>query len=123
MAVGKNVSDLLTAKFGVRFVSKLNRSLSSVGTTVVQVVRQDPSRIGFTIVNLSLNRIYVSPIGAPSATRGVRIDPNGGSVALNWEEDGEAVAWEWKGIADGAGSNVYILETVISGERAPSLGV
>lgn len=117
MAVGKTVSDLLTAKFGVRFVSRLNRALSAVGTTVIQVLRQDPSRTGFTIVNLSLNRIYVTPLGVPSSSNGVRVDPNGGSVFLNWEEDGEVVAWEWRGIADGAASNVYILETLISGER------
>jgi len=114
--VPTTVRDLLQARLGVRTTPFVNRAASSIGTTAGQTFRQDPSRVAFLFVNLSLNRIYLTPAGVPSSTNGIRVEPNGGSLAVLWEEDGEMVAWEWRGIADGAASSFFALEAIIAPE-------
>lgn len=112
----RTVRDLLEARLGVRTTAFENRAASSIGTTAGQVFRQDPSRVSFLFVNLSLNNITIRPRIAPTSTRGIRLAPNGGSVEVDWETDGEVVAWEWLGIADGAGSEFFALENIIAKE-------
>lgn len=114
MSAPVTVRELLVRRFGTYFTPESNRVASTVGTTSTEVLRGDPSRVGFLFVNLSLNNIFLSPIGAASATNGIRLDPNGGSVSVEWEEDGEVVAWPWQAVADGAGSAFLALETRIA---------
>lgn len=116
MAAPRTIRALLEAKFGTRFTPFANRAASTIGATAGQIFRQDPSRVAFLFVNLSLNNIFLTPLGAPSSSNGIRVDANGGSLAVNWEEDGEVVAWEWLGIADGAASPFFALETIIAPE-------
>ena len=114
--MARTIRDLLEARLGTRFTPFTNRVVSSVGTSVIQVLRQDPSRVGFVIVNLSANVIFLTPIGTPSSSLGIRLGPSGGSVTTWWEEDGESIAWEWRGVADAAASAIYTLEYVIAPE-------
>lgn len=114
MAAPRTVRDLLEARLGCSITTVKNRSTAAVGVAAVEILRQDPSRVAATIVNLSANHVYLSPVGEPSATAGVLLNPNGGEVSLWWEEDGEMVAWAWKAIADGAASAVFVLESLIA---------
>lgn len=109
----KTVADLLRDRLGVRTSPLVNRSLSSVGVTAVQLVRQDPNRPSFLVVNLSVNDLYCGPFRDPASTKGIRLGPNGGNVHVWWEEDGELVAWEWFVVATAAASSLLVIENLV----------
>ena len=76
---------------------------TTVGTAVSTVVESNPDRLGLLILNLSNNNVFVAIENNPSATNGIRLGANGGSVAFN-------VTRAMFALADGAGSTVYVLE-------------
>jgi len=110
------VRDYLLARLGVPTTPRASAAGSVLGLTVGQILRQDPRRVGFIFINLSPNQMFISPIGAASATNGIRVGPSGGSVHVLSLEDGEMTAWEWTGIADLAASNYFILEILLATE-------
>lgn len=105
-----NLAALLLQRFGVATTPRTNGELSSVGTSVVRLVRQTPSRIAFTVVNLSINNIYIGPFGDVATTKGIRLGPQGGGVSILPDEDFNLVSDEWFVIADGAASPLLVLE-------------
>lgn len=120
-----NVRDLLLARVGVpvtvRDRSSLLGDIPPFTVAGAEVVRGNPARIGFTLVNTGSLVATVQPRRAPVAGVGIRIEPNGGALIVNWEEDGEVVAWPWFGTATGGNSDAWLLETLIdagpAGER------
>lgn len=113
----KTAADLLFAREGVRTTRRVNRVAASVGIAAAQVFRQDPNRIGFRFVNLSLNAMYLGSWSDVSSTKGIYVGPNGGSALALWDEDGEEVGYEWFVIADGAASAYLAVETLVQPER------
>jgi hypothetical protein len=109
-----SVRELLDAKYGVPLTTEENNEVSSVGVAAVRLVRQNPKRVGFLVVNLSLNNMYIRPARAASSSAGVRLDANGGNASVWFEQDGEVTGWEWFVVADGAASPVLVLETIIT---------
>lgn len=83
---------------------------ASIGTTSELVLKNNPDRVFFLVVNLSANVVYVALSKDVSATKGIRLDANGGFVSFSAEEDGEAVASDVYGVATGAASAIYVLE-------------
>lgn len=82
----------------------------TVGTAVSTVIEGDADRLGLLILNLSVNEIYVSIDNSVSATNGIRLGANGGSIALNVTDDGMIQTRTWYGLSTGAGSACYVLE-------------
>ena len=109
----KTVADLLRDRRGVRTSPFTNRVRSSIGVSALPFARQDPNRPSFTFVNLSVNDMYLGPFADVSATKGIRITPNGGNAFVFWEEDGLVVTWEWFVVATAAGSNLLVIEDII----------
>lgn len=83
---------------------------TTVGTAVSTVVESNPDRLGLLILNLSNNNVFVAIENNPSATNGIRLGANGGSVAFNVTDDGMIQTRAMFALADGAGSTVYVLE-------------
>lgn len=83
---------------------------ATVGTGVSTIITGDPDRLGLLILNLSANTLYVSINNDVSATNGIRLGANGGSLALNVTDDGMIQTRTWYGLATGAGSAVYVLQ-------------
>jgi len=122
MAV-RSVRDLLSARWGVPLTPRHSSPIVTVGVTVVSLLRQDAARVGFMVANLGAFTLFLIPQGAgfpPDATHGIRLEPNGGALTVNWEEDGEAVAYEWLAAASGNSTSVYFLETLIDQGRETS---
>ena len=115
--MAETLVELLREKLGVATFDNDNPEIASVGTTAALVFRQNPNRIGFYIVNLSLNAMYAGPFSNPSSTRGFYLGPNGGSLTVDWREDGHLPGREWWIVADGAGSNLLSIELLT--KRAP----
>lgn len=106
------LQDIVERLFGVATTTYRNRELTSVGTSVVTILRNDPNRLAATIVNLSNSAVYVLDARTVSATNGIRISPGGGTATLIYDEDFHSTGWEWFAIADAAASAVLVREVV-----------
>jgi len=87
-----------------------NPVVAAVGTTAAEILRNNPDRVFWLVVNLSANVVYVGFSGDVSSTKGIRLDAYGGWTSSSVEEDGEAVTYPVFGIATGAASAIYVLE-------------
>jgi hypothetical protein len=83
---------------------------TTVGTAISSIVESNPDRLGLLILNLSTNTVFVAIENNPSATNGIRLGANGGSVAFNVTDDGMIQTRAMFALATGAASSVYVLE-------------
>jgi len=107
------IRDLLNARFGVPFTPAFQRNADIIGTATQLVLKQDPSRIAFTIVNTGFFDVGIIPRGQPTGQKSFIVAANGGVLSGQWDEDGELVSQEWRGFANGGASSCLILETLI----------
>jgi len=103
---------LLQSRFGLKTHTLINPVVAAVGVAAIQIARNNPDRVGFIMINLSANIVYISPVIGVLATSGIKLDANGGLVSFVWDEDFELVSSELFAIATGAASDVYILEVI-----------
>jgi hypothetical protein len=111
-----SVYQLIEARLGVNVAFKLTGT-TSVGTADVQLVENNPGRTNLTIVNLSTNTVYLSPMAAASSSSGILLTASGGSLAMNYNDDLVLPTLEWHAIASGSSSNVFVIEASILGGR------
>ena len=111
-----SVYQLIEARLGVNVAFKLTGT-TSVGTADVQLVENNPGRTNLTIVNLSSNTVYLSPMSAASSSSGILLTASGGSLAMNYNDDLILPTLEWHAIASSSSSNVFVIEASILGGR------
>jgi hypothetical protein len=112
----KTLAELLEQQFGVKTAARINPTGNSIaGLSPVQVAPNNPSRLGLLLMNLSPNNIYAMFDPAPSATRGILLQANGGGFTLVWTDQFDMVTYEWWVLASTAGSQMAIFEVVIFG--------
>lgn len=104
------LSSLIFQKFGVRTRVVENPVVSSIGITAEVVLKNNPDRLGFVIINLSENAVYIGIDKEVATTKGIYLAPNGGTLSVFYGEDFELVGYEFWGVASGAGSVIYVLE-------------
>ena len=102
-------------RFGFPTRAVENPVVAEVGTSVVEVLKNNPDRVFWLIVNLSTNVVYVALKEDVSETKGMRLDTSGGWVSFSVEEDGEAVGYAVYAKATGAASAIYVLVMEKSG--------
>ena len=112
----QSVYQLIEARLGINVAFKLTGT-TSVGTSDVQLVENNPGRTNLTIVNLSSNSIYLSPQSAATTSSGILLTASGGSLAMNYNDDLILPTLEWHALASGSSSNVFIIEASILGGR------
>jgi hypothetical protein len=112
-----SIRDLLVAQRGVITTPRINRDAIQAAAADSVVMRQDPSRVAWLVVNLGTFDVFLAPLAAASPTRGVRLSANGGFASAQWDEDGEVVAHEWHAVGNGGASALYIQEAVIEPRR------
>lgn len=106
------LDELLLEKFKVRTRAVENPKVTSLGTTATLVLANNPNRLGWVIVNLSSNVIYLGFANDVSSSKGVRLAANGGFASRIWDEDFHPTGWAVWGIASGAGSAIYSYEII-----------
>lgn len=106
------LNEMIEQLYGVKSHYKRSSAGSTVGVTVVEILKNNPNRLSFIIVNLSGNALYISPNNDVSSSDGIYIAPNGGRAILQWDVDFELVSQAWFAIASGAASNYYLLENI-----------
>lgn len=105
--------DLLKERFKIttRGVQNPNGLLQADNTPRL-VLSNNPNRLGFIIINLSLNPMFVALDRGVGAAHGIRLDPSGGSFGCVWDEDFELTAWAWWIRAPAGASDLYSLAVV-----------
>lgn len=109
---GMTLRKLLQDQLGVDTHPVINPETDTADVTATLVANNNPNRVGLNIINLSANVIYVMFDNDVSATRGIRLDANGGALNLVWQYDMAMIGWEWWAIAIGAASAITVIETV-----------
>jgi hypothetical protein len=111
----RSLADLLERQFGVRTDYAINPLVADVDIAVTQIFGANPKRLGFMIMNLSANTVYIAPDQQVAAARGIMLVANGGATGLIWNEDFEMVCLPWWGTATANNSAVISIELFISG--------
>ena len=107
-----NLHELIESNFGVKTSYDINPITGTALTTITKVLNINPNRLGFTIMNMGANDVYVSPSNAVAVGSGILLQPNGGGMSMLWNEDFNKVGYDWYAIADGANTDIYIEEVV-----------
>ncbi len=107
-----SLAKLLADKFGVSTRPIENRLPGPAGIAATPILPNDPNRLGWTIINMSANVMYLGLTQGVSAVNGIILAANGGRASAIWDEDFILVGREWWVIAAGALSNYYTLEVV-----------
>lgn len=103
---------MLEANFGLKTSYHINPLVAQVQIALTKLLSYNPNRIGLIMVNNGAVSITVSPVNTVTVGNGIILVPNGGSISFKWDIDFELLAGEFFGRADGAASNIYILEVV-----------
>jgi len=96
--------------FGVASHINKNPIVDSIATSATKFLDSNFDRVGFVLINLSVNDIYISPDGQPATDHGIFVVANGGSVTSTLFDDYALVNEEWFGIAVGAAADIFIIE-------------
>ena len=107
--------ELSLKRFGFPTRAVENPVVDEVGVSAVTVLKNNPDRVFWLIVNLSGNVVYIALDRDVGASKGIRLDSNGGWASMSAEEDGEATAYQVFALATGAASAIYVLEIEKSG--------
>ena len=104
------LADFVLRKFGVS-----TRAIQDPVTVLcpfaasATLLRNNPDRLGFILVNLGVTAMYVAWDSTVSATHGIFIAPNGGSFGMGADEDGELVGWELHGRSVTSDNDIFIV--------------
>ena len=115
-----SVRDLLTTRLGVPTRPRVQRPVISPAPVQSPALKQDAARVAILFVNVGAFQVFLIPQDGTfpaSVNNGIKVEPNGGSLSVLWDEDGEITAWEWTAAANGGTSLLYIVETIIDEGR------
>ena len=99
-------------RLGFATEAHVNPVTDTVATTATEILRNNPERLFWLIVNLSLNKGYIGWDPQVSSSRGVPIGPSGGFISASIEEDGELVIQPVYAVNENAEGTYYIVEVV-----------
>jgi len=110
--------DVIDKIFGVKNSGRETPIAETIGTTALEVLPNNPSRLGWTIINLSTNVIYVGDSAAVSSTNGIRLSASGGYVGWKVGEEFHLVTDGVWCVASGAGSVIKCIAVSEFGQKA-----
>ena len=108
----RSVYELVEVRLGIRLDFAITNS-KTIGTTSEIIAKNNPGRTNLTIVNLSSNTLYLSPLDTASTTNGILLGSGGGALTLNYWDDLIQPTLEWHAIASGSSSAVFVIEATI----------
>lgn len=88
------------------------RTRPTAGTSVAQILSNNPRRLFWRIQNRSVGNVYVEVGDQPVVGTAILIGPTGGFLESTVQEDGEQVAEAVNGIADLASSQLVVYEVI-----------
>ena len=109
-----NVAELIERRFGMVTKAVSNPLVNEAQTAITRVLANNPNRLGWTILNLSANNVFVALDQGVSADHGILLAPNGGNASMRYEEDFEATCWAVWAVAAANNSDIFCLEVIIA---------
>jgi len=107
------LDDVLIKLFATKTRAVENPVVANTGgATAVLLLRNNPDRLAFTVVNLSVNAMYLGLTDQVSAINGIYIAPSGGSVTMTYQDDFQMTGWAWWIISPAGASALFSLEVV-----------
>lgn len=114
MPVIKSLADMLERMYGVRTTHRINPTDNVAFVAAVQpVLASNPKRLGFIVVNMGNNPLWLAPRDNPADNYGIELVANGGTTNMVWDEDFEMVNLPWYGISNAGGTNIFVMEVMI----------
>lgn len=114
---GVNVADvqgLIERELGVKTSSRQSDPASTISQAAVVIFKPDPRRLFFLFVNMGTGTIFLAPRPGVSATDGIFIPANGGTLSSSFRDDFILPALEWSGLGADANIPFYTLEVLMS---------
>ena len=106
------LDELIARELGVKINPVIDPEVTQVEVADTIVLRNNPDRLGFLLVNLGANPIFLRPGSVVTSTTGVRIAHTGGQMFVWWREDLQITGWDWHGIATGGVSAIVLLDYI-----------
>jgi len=106
------VPDLLLRELEAETAVQVNPVTDTVKTTVTQILKNDPKRLFWLLVNLGPYVLYVGWDREVSTSKGIPVAANGGFIQLYWKEDAMLVYHDAYAIAPSGDVTVYIVSMV-----------
>lgn len=104
-------SEYLERKFGFKTRPIFNPVTDTVGVVPTEILRGNPDRVQWLIVNLSAFDGYIGFDRQVSATRGIFLSANGGNAAATLDDDGHLLIHPVFAISPG-GAGTWFIEEV-----------
>ena len=89
-----------------------NRLVNQIPAASAKVVTTNADRVALIFINLGANNAYIHFNPDVSATNGIEISANGGTVGMYFKEDFSLVGREWYGVAPAGAVNCVIYEVI-----------
>lgn len=106
------LQELLEKQWGVKTDMRVNPIVAQVETTKTQLLKPNPNRLAWTLINLGDNQLHASFEPDVSNEKGVYVSATGGVFGLLWSEDFILVTYPVWAIATTAAAKVYLVEVV-----------
>jgi len=106
------LSEAIIKELGFETQEFENRLVNQIPVAAAKIVTTNADRLVLIFVNLGVNNAYIHFNNDVSATNGIEVSANGGSVAMNYKEDFSLVGREWYGSAPAGLVNCLILEVI-----------
>lgn len=84
----------------------------TVNTVATQVAGNNFERMSLTVINSGSVTVTLLPQNNVSASMGIQIAANGGSVSLDAQEDLALVGWSWYAVTAAIPGTVTVVETI-----------
>jgi hypothetical protein len=98
------------ARFGTQ--TRLRDRVVNVGTTIGEILGNNPDRLSWRVVNRSVNNGAIGFDRESTFANGYLVAAAGGTAAMDVEKDGEAVAQAVFAINDAAAGDWRVLEVL-----------
>jgi len=105
------LAEYVKKKYGVHTRSFPDPETVSCLTTVTEILRDNPDRLSFTIINLGGTSMFVAWDRGVGSTHGILVAANGGTFSLNADDDGELVGYAIFGISVTSANDIYTMVT------------
>jgi hypothetical protein len=108
LAFRGRVLEYLEKRFGA--ILDASERTVTVGATPTLILRHDPGRFMWLIINLSSANGYIAFSTGVSSSFGMLLNASGGERVALADEDGPLPVKEVWGVSDSAGSTWYVVE-------------
>lgn len=104
--------DLIAQEVGARARAEEDALTTTVTTAGVQVLRDNPLRLGFVVINLGSYAVYLRPRRPATTSAGIRLVSNGGSLSVLWRDDLVLPGLDWWAISESGDSTIYLVSII-----------